>query len=74
MRPEGVEDHYHDEDDSWSEAKALVATVDAGELTDPEVGAERLLYRLFHERGAKVYPPVPVFDRAVARANGLVRF
>lgn len=61
--PEGVEDFYHHEDDSWSEAKALVATVDAGELTDPEVGAERLLYRLFHERGARVYPPVPVFDR-----------
>jgi molecular chaperone Hsp33 len=61
--PEGIEDYLHDDDDSWAEAKALVATVEPGELTDPEVGAERLLYRLFHERGAKVYPPVPVFDR-----------
>lgn len=61
--PEGIEDHLHDEDDAWAEAKALVATVEPGELTDPEVGAERLLYRLFHERGARVYPPVPVLDK-----------
>ena len=61
--PEGVEAMMHHEDDSWAEAKALVTTVDPGELTDPDVGAERLLYRLFHERGAKIYPPVPVFDK-----------
>jgi molecular chaperone Hsp33 len=61
--PEGVEELFHNDDDGWAEAKALVSTVQPGELTDPEVGAERLLYRLFHERGAKVYPPVPVFDR-----------
>lgn len=61
--PEGVEPHGHDDDDAWAEAKALVATVEPGEMTDPEVGAERLLYRLFHERGARVYPPVPVLDK-----------
>lgn len=61
--PEGIEAMVHHEDDSWAEAKALVSTVEPGELTDPEVGAERLLYRLFHERGAKIYPPVPVFDK-----------
>lgn len=62
-RPEGVEAIIHQEDDSWAEAKALVTTVEPGELTDPEVGVERLLYRLFHERGARIYPPVPVFDK-----------
>ena len=61
--PEGAEEVLHNDDDSWAEAKALVGTVEPGELTDPEVGAERLLYRLFHERGAKIYPPVPVFDK-----------
>ncbi|MBC7283808.1 MAG: Hsp33 family molecular chaperone [Hoeflea sp.] len=61
--PEGIDDRMHDDDDSWAEAKALVSTVQPGELTDPEVGAERLLYRLFHERGAKIYPPVPVLDK-----------
>ena len=61
--PEGLEGVVHADDDSWSEAKALVSTVEPGELTDPDVGAERLLYRLFHERGARIYPSVPVFDK-----------
>ena len=61
--PEGVDDVFHNDDDSWSEAKILVSTVQPGELTDPEVGSERLLYRLFHERGAKIYPPVAVVDK-----------
>ena len=61
--PEGAKAVLHNDDDSWAEAKALVGTAEPGELTDPEVGAERLLYRLFHERGAKIYPPVPVFDK-----------
>lgn len=61
--PEGTEGMFHDDDDSWAEAKALVSTVQPGELTDPDVGAERLLYRLFHERGAIAYQPVPVFDK-----------
>lgn len=53
----------HDPDDAWSEARALVETIDLDEMTDPEVGAERLLFRLFHERGVKVYPAQGVFDR-----------
>lgn len=61
--PEGVEDHNPDDDDFWSEAKALVATVQADELSDPKVGAERLLYRLFHEHGVRVYPPHDVVDK-----------
>nr|WP_316652091.1 Hsp33 family molecular chaperone [uncultured Gellertiella sp.] len=52
-----------EEDDSWLEARALVETVDAAELTDPLVGAERLLFRLFHERGVRVYAPEVVEDR-----------
>jgi len=50
------------EDDAWSEARMLVETIDADELTDPQVGVERLLFRLFHERGVRVYNPQPVFD------------
>ena len=41
----------------------MVETIDADELTDPLVGTERLLYRLFHERGVRVYEPQAVFDR-----------
>ncbi|GAC1041548.1 Hsp33 family molecular chaperone [Rhizobium sp. No.120] len=57
----GVRDHV--EDDAWSEARSLVETIDADELTDPQVGTERLLYRLFHERGVRVYEPKAVYDR-----------
>jgi molecular chaperone Hsp33 len=53
----------HVEDDAWTEARSLVETVDADELTDPQVGTERLLFRLFHERGVRVYDPRAVVDR-----------
>ncbi|HLP70094.1 MAG TPA: Hsp33 family molecular chaperone, partial [Rhizobium sp.] len=56
-------DYVFSEDDAWSEAQVLVDTVDADELTDPQIGIERLLFRLFHERGVRVYQPQPVFDR-----------
>ncbi|WP_375458129.1 Hsp33 family molecular chaperone [uncultured Enterovirga sp.] len=45
------------EDDAWLEAKALVDTVEDHELVDPQVSSERLLYRLFHERGVRVFEP-----------------
>jgi molecular chaperone Hsp33 len=53
----------HSEDDAWAEARSLVETIHFDELTDPLVGTERLLFRLFHERGVRVYEPRAVFDR-----------
>jgi molecular chaperone Hsp33 len=50
-------------DDAWNEARTLVETIDTDELTDPQVAIERLLYRLFHERGVRIYEPQTVFDR-----------
>lgn len=50
------------EDDGWDEARALVGTIESSELTDPQVGAERLLYRLFHERGVRIYEAIRVED------------
>ena len=41
----------------------MVATVEDVELTDPEVSAERLLYRLFHERGVRVFEPLKMVER-----------
>ncbi len=61
--PEGAAVHDVDEDDSWVEAKALVETVKDVELTDPEVTVERLLFRLFHERGIRLFEPQPIVDR-----------
>jgi molecular chaperone Hsp33 len=46
------------DDDAWVEAQALMDTVEDHELTDPAIAAERLLYRLFHERGVRVFSPV----------------
>ena len=43
------------EDDAWAEAKALAQTIEDHELLDPTLSAERLLYRLFHERGVRIY-------------------
>lgn len=50
-------------DDAWNEAVALIDTVDTDELTDPHVPAEKLLYRLFHEQGVRVYDPQLILDR-----------
>ena len=61
--PEGVEVHTAQEDDAWVEGKALVETVEDIELIDPDLSTERLVYRLFHE------PGVRVFDNAVVEAQ-----
>lgn len=55
--PEGVEIADRNDDDSWTEAKALAATLEDHELVDPTLSSERLLYRLFHERGVNVFEP-----------------
>lgn len=63
--PEGVEitEDEVEEDEFWTEAQSLVATVEDHELIDPSVPVERLLYRLFHERGVRVFAPTQVLDR-----------
>jgi molecular chaperone Hsp33 len=53
--PEGMAAHLVPEDDAWVEGRSLVATVEDVELLDPAVSVEQLLYRLFHERGVRVF-------------------
>ena len=55
------------DDDAWAEAKALAGTLEDHELVDPTLSSERLLYRLFHERGVKVFAPQAV--RAACRCS-----
>lgn len=65
-----------EDDDAWVEAKSLVGTVEDHELIDPDVTAERLLYRLFHERGVRVFEPTAVSDRcscSTERIEGVLR-
>lgn len=60
--PEGAQVHAFAEDDAWTEAKSLAATVADHELVDPTLSSERLLYRLFHERGVKVFDGQRIVD------------
>ncbi len=53
--PEGTAPHVIAEDDAWVTGQALIATVEDLELIDPELSSERLLYRLFHEHGVRVF-------------------
>ena len=56
--PEGVVTPVVAEDDAWVEGQSLIGTVEDVELIDPDLSGERLLYRLFHERGVRVFTPL----------------
>lgn len=53
--------------DAWESAQALFATTGDDELIDPEVATDRLLYRLFHEDGVRLFTPTPL--RAFCRCS-----
>jgi molecular chaperone Hsp33 len=53
--PAGTVRHDVPEDDAWVEGRSLIATVEDIELIDPLLSSERLLYRLFHEHGVRVF-------------------
>ena len=64
------------EDDAWIEARSLAETVEDHELVDPAVSSERLLYRLFHERGVRVFATQGVIERCRCsreRVMGMIR-
>lgn len=54
--PKGaVQEDSIDEPDAWVEVNALTNTIEDVELTDPGLSPEQLLYRLFHEKGVRVF-------------------
>src|SRR5215475_8476486 len=57
---EGTVHHTVAEDDAWVEGQSLIGTVEDVELIDPNLSGERLLYRLFHERGVRVFSHQPL--------------
>ncbi|MEW9808682.1 Hsp33 family molecular chaperone [Mesorhizobium sp. ZMM04-5] len=59
---DGAPDVEVEIDNAWREVQALVGTIETGELIDPTIEPERLLYRLFHEHGVRVFPATPVAD------------
>ena len=58
--PEGTAPHVLQEDEAWVEGRSLIATVEDIELIDPTLSSERLVYRLFHERGVRVFRGIDV--------------
>ncbi|SDG40603.1 molecular chaperone Hsp33 [Limimonas halophila] len=44
-----------DAEDDWRRAVVLMASATREELCDPDLSANQLLYRLFHEEGVRVY-------------------
>jgi molecular chaperone Hsp33 len=61
--PEGIVPDPVPEDDAWVEGRSLVETVEDLELVDPDLSSERLLFRLFHERGVRVFASAPIVAR-----------
>ena len=69
--PEGTKPDIVEEDDAWTEAQALSATTEAHELIDPTLSGERLLYRLFNERGVRVFEPTALAAVCRCSAEGV---
>ena len=69
--PDGTEPHIVSEDDAWVEGRSLIETVEDIELLDPSVSSERLLYRLFHERGVRVFRDTPVRAQCTCSREGV---
>jgi molecular chaperone Hsp33 len=69
--PEGADPHVMQEDDAWVEGRSLVETVEDIELIDPAVSSERLVYRLFHERGVRVFRNADVVAKCSCSREGV---
>lgn len=54
--------HDTEDDDAWAETRFLMKTIDDLELTDADVEPEKLLYRLFHEHGVRIFDSSKVLD------------
>ena len=52
-----------DVEDGWRRAMVLMSTATPGELVDPELPPRRLLFRLFHEDGVRVFETHPLEAR-----------
>ncbi|KAF0123629.1 MAG: molecular chaperone Hsp33, partial [Xanthobacteraceae bacterium] len=62
--------------EAWAEARALTDTIGDDELVDRMLSPERLLFRLFHERGVRVFDAQDVREHCTcsrARIEGIVK-
>jgi len=65
-----------DTSEDWSRASILFASLTDGELIDPDLAADRVLFRLFHEEGVRMGETIALEDRCSCdeeRLTGLMR-
>ena len=65
-----------DTEEDWARASMLFATVRDDELIDPALGADHVLYRLFHQESARMGDPAPLTDSCTcneARLTAIMR-
>ena len=60
-----------DVEEDWRRAAHLFATLGDVELIDPDLEADRLLYRLFHEEGARMGDALPLADLCTCNEDRL---
>lgn len=66
--PETADPHFV-EDDNWTTTKSLLSTLADDELADPDLSAERILFRLYHETGVRVFSPLELEERCTCSAE-----
>jgi molecular chaperone Hsp33 len=54
------DDSRSDTRDAWEREQMLFETLGEDELIDPQIPPDRLLYRLFHEDGVRLFQPKPL--------------
>jgi molecular chaperone Hsp33 len=62
-----------DVEDGWRRAMVLMSTATPGELVDPDLPPRRLLFRLFHEDGVRVFETHPLEARCRCSRERIIR-
>lgn len=62
-------DSEFEEANNWTETRVLFDTITDAELADPDLSAERALFRLFHESGVRVFEPLHLEERCSCSAD-----
>ncbi len=60
-------------DEAWERSAALFETLTPQELVDPDLSLARVLYRLFHEDGVRLYPPTALERRCGCSPERIAR-
>lgn len=65
------DDARGDTQEDWNAAQAIFGTLTDGELADPDLSADGLLFRLFHETGVRIEERTGLSDKCACNAERL---